>query len=251
MKIDVVPCESWPEFKTRVISDQFPTGHFSRGEFLFRGQGGESWSLASSFDRWYTGYGGVRANKVKIADKLLEGFAKECELEDIPADVRSSKILMLSLGQHNGLPTRLLDWSESAYVAAFFSFSGHIRHGKPTEPNVAVWVLRSSQDIWNSEFGCEIVNVPSFGNERIRNQHGRFTHLKSPVDSLEEYVGQFPGDDQALRKYLIPVREAGAAMADLDSMGLNHSRIYPGMSGNAKAAEVRVVLRMYGVAGEV
>lgn len=48
-----------------------------------------------------------------------------------------------------------------------------------------------------------------------------------------------------LKKYLVPISQAGAAMADLDAMGLNHSRIYPGLSGNAKAAEVRVTLGMY------
>lgn len=245
MKIETVTIATWPEFKMRIISDQFLDGHFTRGHFLFRGQGGESWPLTSTFDRWYKGYGGERSNKIRFADQLLEGFAKESELEDIPENVRSNKVLMLSLAQHNGLPTRLLDWSESPYIAAFFAFSGHIRHGKSTEQNVAVWVLDSTRDIWNSEFGCEIVNVPGFGNERIRNQHGRFTHLKAPSDSLEEYVTQFTDDTTALRKYLIPVREAGVAMADLDSMGLNHSRIYPGLSGNAKAAEVRVILSMY------
>lgn len=247
MNIESIPCTSWPEFKGRVISDQFPNGHFSRGRFLFRGQGGESWTLSSSFDRWYSAYGGSRANKTKIAEQLLDGFQKECELEDIPQHVRQDRLLMLSMAQHNGLPTRLLDWSESPYVAAFFAFSGHIRHGTSTEKNVAIWVMDSTHDIWNADFGCNIVTVPSFGNERIRNQHGRFTHLKTPSDSLEEYVAQFSGDVVALRKYLVPVSEAGAAMADLDSMGLNHARIYPGLTGNAKAAEVRVILGMYKV----
>ena len=245
MKIHTVSFVTWSEFKTGIISEQFPDGHFERGRFLFRGQGGESWSLSSSFDRWYKAYGGDRLNKTKIVDQLLEGFSKECELDDIPQNVRDSKLLMLSLAQHNGLPTRLLDWSESPYVAAFFAFSGHIRHGGNTEKNVAVWVLDSTHKIWDSENGCEIVNVPSFGNERIRNQHGKFTHLKVPCDSLEEYVNQFSNGVPALRKYSIPICEAGIAMADLDSMGLNHSRIYPGLSGNAKAAEVRVILDMY------
>lgn len=239
MKIEEIEYSSWTEFKARIISDQFPDGHFQRGRFLFRGQGGESWTLSSSFDRWYKG---DRANKVKVADQLLEQFTKECELEDIPDQARQDKVLMLSLAQHNGLPTRLLDWSESPYVAAFFAFSGHIRHGINLEKNVAVWVLYTGHEIWNSEFGCQIVNVPSFGNERIRNQHGRFTYLKAPYDSIEEYVSQFNGTTTALRKYTVPVRDAAAAMADLDSMGINHSRIYPGISGNAKAAEVRVLL---------
>lgn len=245
MKIDIQSLKTWSEFKTRIISDQFQNEQFSRGRFLFRGQGGASWELSSNFDRWFQGYGGERSIKAKVADQLLDGFLKECELEDIPKHVRDDKVLMLSLAQHNGLPTRLLDWSESPYVAAFFAFSGHIRHGKPNEQDVAIWVLDSTLEIWNSQFGCEIVSVPSFGNERIRNQHGRFSYLKAPYDSLEEYVSQFPGGTGALRKYLIPVHEASKAMADLDSMGLNHSRIYPGLSGNAKAAEVRVILDMY------
>lgn len=245
MNIELVTCGSWSEYKDKIISDQFENGHFLRGRFLFRGQGGGSWALSSTFDRWYSAYDGTLANKTRIADQLLETFTKECELEDIPEHVRNDKILMLSMAQHNGLPTRLLDWSESPYVAAFFAFSGHIRHGVNLEKNVAIWVLDSTQEIWNAEFGCNIVTVPCFGNERIRNQHGRFTHLKSPANSLEEYVAQFQQQGMALKKYLLPVNQAGAAMADLDSMGLNHARIYPGLSGNAKAAEVRVILSMY------
>lgn len=244
MIIEKIQCDNWADFKLRIISDQFPSGRFARGKYLFRGQGGESWSLSSTFDRWYEGYGGNPERKDEIEDKILDGFIKECELEDIPSDVRSNRLLMLSLGQHNGLPTRLLDWSESAYVAAFFAFSGHIRHGAPSESNVAVWVLDSTLHIWSGNRGCQIVSVPSFGNERIRNQHGRFTHLKTPANSLEAHVHQCQGDGVALKKYLIPVREASSAMADLDSMGLSHSRIYPGLQGSARSAEVRVILNM-------
>lgn len=239
MDIQTVSCICWADFKLKVIADRFEDGRFKRGLYLFRGQGGESWKLSSTFDRWYKA---DRANKIRVADQLLEQFSKECEQEDIPDSVRNDKIKMLSLAQHNGLPTRLLDWSESPYVAAFFAFSGHLRHGINLEKNVAIWVLNSSQDIWQQEFGCEIVNVPSLGNERIRNQHGKFTYLKAPYDSIEEYVAQFNGAEPALWRYLVPVRDAAAAMSDLDSMGLNHARIYPGMGGNAKAAEVRVIL---------
>jgi hypothetical protein len=240
MSVSQIVCESWPEFKVRIFSDLFEQGRFLRGRFLFRGQGRDSWSLSSTFDRWYQG---KKEEKFNIAEQLLDQFIKECELEDIPDVVRQDRTMMLSLAQHNGLPTRMLDWSESPYVAAFFAFSGHVRHGINLQKHIAVWVLDSLSHIWHREYGCEILNVPSFGNERIRNQHGKFTYLRAPYDSLEEYVSHFDNND-ALRKYLIPVRDVAAAMAELDSMGLNHARIYPGISGNAKAAEVRVIMRL-------
>ncbi|MCE0915827.1 MULTISPECIES: FRG domain-containing protein [unclassified Pseudomonas] len=244
MNVTTVECESWADFKIRIISDLFPASSFQKGRFLFRGQGGESWKLASTFDRWYADNEGLPANKVAVANSILEGFIRECEQEDLPPNVRNDRMMMLSLGQHHGLPTRLLDWSESPYVAAFFAFSGHIRHGNRIESNVAIWVLDSTHYIWNDDSGCSIVNVPSFGNERIRNQHGKFTYLQNHARSIEDYVAQREGNESALRKYLVPVDETGSAMADLDAMGLSHSRIYPGLAGNAKSSEVRAILAM-------
>jgi hypothetical protein len=240
MSIVETTLESWPEFKVRIFSDLFENGRFLRGRFLFRGQGSDSWPLKSSFDRWYTG---KKEDKFKVAEQLLDQFIKECELEDIPDIARQDRTMMLSLAQHNGLPTRMLDWSESPYVAAFFAFSGHLRSGVNLQKHVAVWVLDSLSHIWHRDSGCEILNVPSFGNERIRNQHGKFTYLRTPSDSLEEYVNQCESEG-ALRKYLVPVRDVAAAMSDLDSMGLNHARIYPGIEGNARAAEVRIRLSL-------
>lgn len=82
MTTEPIACTSWHEFKTKIIADQFPNGQFSRGRFLFRGQGAESWLLSSTFDRWYQAYGEERTHKVKVADQLLDGFMKESELED-------------------------------------------------------------------------------------------------------------------------------------------------------------------------
>lgn len=241
MSVKEITVRSWSDFKSRIVGDLFSDEIFRRGRFLFRGQGSDSWPLCSYFDRWYKG---KREDKFKVAEQLLDQFIRECELEPLPNVTRDDRIMMLSLAQHHGLPTRMLDWSESPYVAAFFAFSGHIRQGINLEKYVAVWVLDSKNSIWNKENGCEILNVPSFGNERIRNQHGKFTYLRTPSNSLEEYVSQFSSGD-GLIKYLVPVRDVNAAMADLDSMGINHARIYPGIGGNAKAAEVRVLLDIY------
>ena len=238
--VEQISCRSWDDYKSRIILDQFPNQIFQKGRFLFRGQGSDTWSLSTSFDRWYNG---LKSVKNQAADSLLSEFAIECEYEEMPEILRSDKMAMLGLAQHHGLPTRLLDWSESPYVAAFFAFSGHVRQGINFEKYVAIWVLDSENKAWNVENGCTLVKVPALWNQRIRNQFGRFTYLRTPDDTLEEYVSHFEAGEVWLKKYSIPVRDFRQAMSELDAMGLTHSRIYPGLEGNARAAEVRVTLR--------
>lgn len=237
--VKAIGCANWADFRGRIITDFFDDGQFRKGRYLFRGQGSDTWKLSTTFDRWYRG---SRDQKNATADLLLKEFAAECELEDMPEPLRSDELAMLGLGQHHGLPTRLLDWTESPYVAAFFAFSGHVRAGLNFEKYVAIWVMDSENACWSRDNGCSIENVPAIWNPRIKSQFGKFTHLRAPYDTLEEHVGNFDDGEVTLTKYIVPTSEFRRAMAELDAMGLTHARIYPGLDGNARAAEVRVTL---------
>ena len=39
MNIKERKCESWSDFKTKIIEDLYEDGVFSKGRYLFRGQG--------------------------------------------------------------------------------------------------------------------------------------------------------------------------------------------------------------------
>lgn len=240
MGIMIRRCSDWNDFKSRIIEELYESGRFQKGKYLFRGQATSSWHLSTTFDRWYHG---DRRNKIRVADELLKEFKKECEHEEIIKDIKENDIMMLGLAQHSGLPTRILDWSESPYIAAFFAFSGNIL-GSNSEKEVAVWVIEENDSIWNEQYGCEIISVSTYNNKRIYNQQGKFTYLKAPYDSLEEYIDNFKDSSESIHawKYIIPTSETHIAVSDLDAMGINYAKLYPGIEGNAKAAEVRVLM---------
>jgi hypothetical protein len=182
----------------------------------------------------------------------LENFRKETEAkDDLPPAVRRDRYQLLGLARHHGLPTRLLDWTESPYIAAFIAYSGRLfrqeaRNQEGDDPDVAVWALDSGSRIWSSEFGVEIIDVPSESNLRLRHQTAKFTYLKATYDTLEEFAQQWEGEEEVsepvLRKYVIPASQAEAVLADLDLMGINYSRIFPDLEGFALAAFMRTSL---------
>lgn len=240
--IEEFVCSDWRTFKIDVIQELFGEDSFRRGIFIFRGQASSDWRLEPSFDRIFQTL--TNREKVDAMKELLKVFRQESEGMDVPANVWSTETKSLALGQHYGLPTRLLDWSESPYIASFFAFNDAIVYPDLGD-YVSVWALNTTaENVWNEDSGVQIVDVPSIGNIRLRNQYGKFTLLKTPFSCLEDYVEHFDDDSRPLFKFLIHSSAAKDAVSDLDAMGINNTRIYPELVGSALSAKVRVMLNM-------
>jgi len=233
--------KSWDEFKGIFGTKLFPGGEpFSRGRYLFRGHRDAGWTLRTTFDRMFSTQS--KSTRLKIADALLEEFKRHLEGEDIPAETRASDSLLLSLGQHYGLPTRLLDWTESPYIAAFFAYNSRALWGQ-TDQHVVIWVLDTTHAIWSTHYGVEIIDVPTFGNKRLRNQSGKFTLSRTPFHDLEAYVAAHGDEGNPLLKFFLPASDYPKALADLDSMGIHHGTVYPEIEGAAQMSLYRTVSR--------
>lgn len=238
--VRTIPYSSWIAFKRDLFLELYPPhGRFRRGEHLFRGAGNADWRLSTAFDRRF---GSVPlAARMRMWDELVANWREGCVDAGVPAAVTGDDRALWALGQHHGLPTRMLDWSLSPYVAAFFAFRSHLMADPLGQEQVAVWVLHADHPVWAGN-GVEIVSAPAVANTRLRNQGGRFTLCRAAFASLEEYVERLGGDGTALTRCLIPASEVGVALGDLDAMGITDHELFPDLTGLADLATMRAAL---------
>jgi hypothetical protein len=140
----------------------------------------------------------------------------------------------LSLAQHYGLPTRLLDWSINPLIALYFATAHspeELYGGKPLS-NCAVYGLVSYIHI-DSSYHIHPLHLtqtlefygPSI-SERVVNQAGLFTVHHEPRKAF---------DTDKLHKFVIPGELKPQIQSKLGLLGINESTIYPGLDGIAKS----------------
>jgi hypothetical protein len=243
LRAEVLACGSWLEFKSSVIEELFGEALFQKGVYLFRGQREADWLLTTSYDRWLDDIGLGNEHRVQVAGELLADFRRELVHAGDTMLQGLSDEEVLALAQHYGLPTRLLDWTESPYIGAFFAFADTLTASEQVG-NVAVWALDTRSTIWSADLGVEVVAINPGSNGRLRNQEGKFTLSRTPFRSLEEYVAQCnPNGRRPLVKFLIPASDGAQALADLEAMGITPARMFPDFQGYAITAKLRQRLK--------
>ena len=105
---------SWSELATL-------TQKCADGTWIFRGEGTAGYPLKPKAGRVGGYRGAARKVPYKLADEKqsLELFKRQARPHLTPTP--ASDLEWLAVAQHHGMSTRLLDWTESILVAAFFA----------------------------------------------------------------------------------------------------------------------------------
>ena len=118
--------ESWRDF------DDFDA-HDLR--CLYRGHGCESWVLRTAYERCQ------RVQNPMREQRMLHRFMAEAGIYESQLPDQDDYISWLSLMQHYGVGTRLLDVTRSKYIALFFALIG--MYENKLKEDGAVWVFKT------------------------------------------------------------------------------------------------------------
>ena len=109
---EIVEVTSWQQLQAEVFGDSWdPSLRRHRSKALFRGTGQAHLDTRTSLAR-------LGGQYWELEYHVLRAFRKYATREQVPFDDDWNWI---ALGQHHGLPTRLLDWTYSPYVAMHFA----------------------------------------------------------------------------------------------------------------------------------
>jgi hypothetical protein len=176
---------------------------------------------------------------------------------------------LLALAQHYRVPTRLLDWSYSPLIAAYFAASGAVMESEcgvtaPNDRNSVIWAFALpaytlealDSQVRPREKRITIVTAPPSENDYLRAQQGVFTLIESTKVDLKAKVNQQPlaeelsecwrivdwGIHPPLLRFIFPISEAKKLMWILAREGVTAASVFPGFRGVADALSEQRVL---------
>ncbi|MGW0480610.1 FRG domain-containing protein [Nonomuraea sp. NPDC003214] len=247
MKTDVV--SSWRELDDAIAEASRPrdTGH-AHSAMVFRGLARASYTHVSSLSR-------LRGDYAALEPHLVRNFRKYAHRRRPGPAVWD----WLALGQHHGLPTRLLDWTFSPLVALHFATASWPRddavllgvdcHGahRLLPESLRAELDREGALLFTTEMLAAVAgDLPSFDrlsgepfvaffeppslDERVVNQSSVLSVTSRPEFQVQEWLEDHP---ELWRAWTLPPAVKAEVRERLDQAGVTERVLLPGLDGLA------------------
>ncbi|MPM25508.1 hypothetical protein SDC9_72003 [bioreactor metagenome] len=249
--------EDWQDLQEYLFNNFDSSIDRHRSNFVYRGVDDASFGLQTSIQR-------LGRKPIDLESNLIRNFQKYSPINTL-VDNYNNIWNWIALGQHYGLPTRLLDWTFSPYVALHFSTEDLSKFDK----DGAIWMVdfaaiikyypKNLQDKLvndrifsltsnelNTEIGDNINKIykysldnintmiffepPSIDN-RIINQYGLFSFMLDPNSDKLKWLED---KKNVFKKIIIPQKLKWEIRDKLDQANVSERVIYPGLDGISK-----------------
>jgi hypothetical protein len=222
--------------------------------YIYRGHANSVWKLEPTLDRVIQSPRSLRRRPHLDAFK----YSVRGRRGPNPAPLRDENEWW-ALGQHNGLLTPLLDWTESPFVALYFAI---VNARTEAGSHCCVWALsqsalRSISNVILKDDSIlpvdgrkpivETIRPLNDENYRLVNQRGLFTRGPDNID-IEEWIKDYYDKDAEgwnLIKIVIPKTGTDDCLRYLNRMNINHATLFPDLYGASIFCNMELRIRDY------
>jgi hypothetical protein len=243
---------SWTELVDQLYDGSWDSGlERYRSKYAFRGLSNADYDLKTSLIR-------LGGDFTRLERHLLRNFRKYAHRDAAPGD---SVWNWLSVAQHHGLPTRLLDWTYSPFVAIHFATAklerfdvdgvvwclDYVEMNKILPERLNAVLLDEGSHVFTVDLlECAAPDLETFDSladedeefvvflespsldERIVNQFAFFSLLSNPRTALDTWLADHP---KLYRRIIIPAELKWEVRDKLDQANINERVLLPGLDG--------------------
>lgn len=239
------------------IADWAAFGRYIDGRdgWAFRGQSNAGWPLLSSLSRRLRDSGADPATWREREERVIRIFRRKAHIYLPDRSALEDTLRCLAMMQHHGAPTRLLDFTKSPFVAAFFALeratgdSAIYALDTPrlwtAAPRFDPRLTRDAIDLhvpgnferWFAPGNFPLVwlGEPSKMDHRLVAQSGLLAvpgTLEKPLDTL---LGAYDDAVPLIEKLVLDSALRAEAMHQLYRMNITQATLFPDLEGLARS----------------
>lgn len=248
--INEICVKSWGELQEHLFDKSWDDSiKRFRSPFVYRGLSDSNYDLKTRLIRLGGNFAGLEKH-------MIRNFKKYAHRQ---APFGDSIWIWLALAQHHGLPTRLLDWTYSPYVALHFATANfnkinldgiiwcinYVKTAELIPKQLHVELEKEGSNVFIADMlnkACQ--SLPEFDDlnkdpfliffeppsidERIINQYALFSLLSDNELILDKWLCEHPG---LFRKIIIPAELKWEARDKLDQANITERVLFPGLDG--------------------
>nr|WP_315463548.1 FRG domain-containing protein [uncultured Rhodoferax sp.] len=244
--MDIIHINNWNEFVA--LTSEFDG-------WAFRGQQDANWQLFSSLSRYLQNFVSDESTWRTREERALRIFRRKAHNYLPDAQVLLDDVRCMALMQHHGAPTRMVDFTKSPFVAAFFALDKAV-------DRAAVFAL-DTPNLWrappsnNPTFHRDTIDPRTNGNferyfatnineivwvgepyemdRRLVAQSGTFVVSGVLNKPLDEVIQQYETGRSLIKKIILPPSIRREAMLSLYRMNITHATLFPDVDGLARS----------------